>query len=181
MYFRTPPVRESTDDAQIDGHIYPVSAMIDGTLLDVLVDNNQVVQAGTVLGHIDPRFYQAALEKARGDLAEAIATGEGIPRRRCRSRRSIRSTQLSGAEAGVTEQNAKIATAQQEVYAAERTADHGAGACSRSAGQCGEGRQRSGAHEASGGEGRNLASAIRRRGGDGGHRSGSGGFGRRAR
>jgi membrane fusion protein (multidrug efflux system) len=117
QYFAYSAVRESTDDAQIDGHIYPVSAMVDGTMLDVLVDNNQVVQAGTVLGHIDPRFYQAALEKARGDLAEAMATGKerraGVPITSIDT-----STQLSGAEAGVAEQTAKIATAQQEVSSA---------------------------------------------------------------
>jgi membrane fusion protein (multidrug efflux system) len=109
--------RESTDDAQIDGHIYPVSAMIEGTILDVLVDNNQFVQAGTVLGHIDPRFYQAALEKARGDLSEATATVKeyraGVPIASINT-----ATQLSGAEAGVAEQNARIATAQQQVYEA---------------------------------------------------------------
>jgi len=116
-YLSYTAVRESTDDAQIDGHIYPVSAQIDGTLLDVLVDNNQFVKAGDVLGHIDARFYQAALEKARGDLAEAVATEKerraGVPIVSIDT-----STQLSGAEAGVTEQTAKIATAQQEVYAA---------------------------------------------------------------
>ena len=110
-------MRESTDDAQIDGHIYPVSAMIDGTVLDVLVDNNQFVQAGTILGHIDPRFYQAALDKARADLGEATATEKeyraGIPVTSITT-----STQLSGAEAGVAEQNARIATAQQQVYEA---------------------------------------------------------------
>ena len=117
MYWSYSSVRESTDDAQIDGHIYPVSAMVDGTLLDVLVDNNQFVQAGTVLGHIDPRFYQAALDKARGDVAESNATAKenraGVPITSIDT-----STQLSGAEAGVTEQTAKIATAQREVDAA---------------------------------------------------------------
>ena len=117
MYLSYASERESTDDAQIDGHIYPVSAMIDGTVLDVLFDNNQYVQAGTVLGHIDPRFYQAALEKARGDLAEANATEQeyraGVPITSINT-----TTQLSGAEAGVAEQSAKIATAQQQVYAA---------------------------------------------------------------
>ena len=115
MYYSYASVRESTDDAQIDGHIYPVSAMIDGTVLDVLVDNNQVVQAGTVLGHIDPRYYEAAVEKARGELAEAIATGKeyktGVPIMSIST-----TTQLSGAEAGVAEQEARIATAQQQVY-----------------------------------------------------------------
>lgn len=117
LYWSYSSVRESTDDAQIDGHIYPISALIDGTLLDVLVDNNQLVQAGTVLGHIDPRFYQAALDKARGDVGEAAANEKefrtGVPITSINT-----STQLSGAEAGVTEQTAKIATAQRQVDAA---------------------------------------------------------------
>jgi membrane fusion protein (multidrug efflux system) len=114
LYWQYSTVRESTDDAQIDGHIYPVSAMVEGTILDVLVDNNQRVKAGQVLGHIDPRFYQAALEKAKGDLAEAVANEKefrtGVPITSINT-----STQLSGAEAGVTEQNARIATAQEQV------------------------------------------------------------------
>jgi membrane fusion protein (multidrug efflux system) len=114
MYWSWASVRESTDDAQIDGHIYPVSAQIDGTMLDVLVENNQVVQAGTVLGHIDPRFLQAAVDKAQGDVSAAMATERadraGVPIVSINT-----SSQLSGAEAGVVEQTAKIATAQQQV------------------------------------------------------------------
>ena len=117
LYWSYASVRESTDDAQIDGHIYPISAMVDGTILAVLVDNNQYVEAGTVLARIDSKFYDAALEKAKGDLGEAIAnrkeTRAGVPITSIDT-----STQLSGAEAGVTEQTAKIATAQREVDAA---------------------------------------------------------------
>jgi len=116
-YYSYSSVRESTDDAQIDGHIYPVGAMVDGTLTEVLVDNNQFVQAGTVLARIDARTYQAALDKAKGDLAEAVATEKerrvGVPIVSIDT-----TTQASGAEAGVAEQTAKIATAQQEVSAA---------------------------------------------------------------
>src|SRR5579871_6406344 len=52
---------ESTDDAQIDGYIYPVSARVSGYVVHVLVDNNQVVQAGTVLVQLDPKDYQVAV------------------------------------------------------------------------------------------------------------------------
>ncbi|HEY2114026.1 MAG TPA: hypothetical protein VGJ51_03000, partial [Candidatus Angelobacter sp.] len=38
-------VRESTDDAQIDGHINPISPRVTGTVLNVLHDDNEVVQA----------------------------------------------------------------------------------------------------------------------------------------
>jgi len=117
QYLSYSEVRESTDDAQIDGHIYPVGAMIDGTITDVLVDNNQVVQAGAVLARIDPRIYQAAVEKAKADLAEAIAN-EKQSRVEVPITTIDTTTQTTGAEAGVAEQNAKIATAQQEVSAA---------------------------------------------------------------
>ena len=117
MYMSYAAVRESTDDAQIDGHIYPVSAMIEGTLTDVLVENNQFVQAGAVVAHIDPRYYQAAVDKAEGDLAVAMAIAKenrtGVPIATINT-----TTTLSGAEAAVAEQNAKIATAERQVAAA---------------------------------------------------------------
>jgi membrane fusion protein (multidrug efflux system) len=117
MYWSYASVHESTDDAQIDGHIYPVGAMVDGRISEVLVDNNQYVESGAILGRIDPSTYQAVLDKARGDLGEAEAVAKqnraGVPIVTVNT-----STQLTGAEAGVEEQNAKIATAQREVDAA---------------------------------------------------------------
>jgi membrane fusion protein (multidrug efflux system) len=66
--------RESTDDAQIDGHINPVSARVGGTVLKVTVADNQLVSAGTLLVQIDPRDYEVALARAEADLAEAEAS-----------------------------------------------------------------------------------------------------------
>src|SRR4051795_5117235 len=37
-------VRESTDDAQVDGHVVPISARINGTILSVLVNDNEPVK-----------------------------------------------------------------------------------------------------------------------------------------
>src|SRR6516164_472841 len=53
---------ESTDDAQIDGHINVVSSRISGTVryLNPEVENNQYVEAGTLLLELDPNDYQAA-------------------------------------------------------------------------------------------------------------------------
>jgi membrane fusion protein, multidrug efflux system len=71
----------STDDAYITGHIAPVSARVAGTVIEVLVDDNQDVKGGAVLVRLDPKDYQvalaqarAAVEAARGDLANASAT-----------------------------------------------------------------------------------------------------------
>ena len=56
---------ESTDDAEVDGHLMPLSARISGYVIKVNVDDNQYVTAGTVLAEIDPRDYQVALDQAK--------------------------------------------------------------------------------------------------------------------
>ena len=68
--------RESTDDAQIDGHINPVAAKVSGHVLAIKVEDNQFVKAGTVLVQIDAKDYLVALEKARADLAAAKTLSE---------------------------------------------------------------------------------------------------------
>ncbi len=65
---------ESTDDAQVDGHIDAVSARINGQVTEVLAEEEQVVKAGDVLVRIDPRDYQVAVARAEADLADAEAT-----------------------------------------------------------------------------------------------------------
>ena len=69
---------ESTDDAQVDVHLYPVSARISGYVIKVNVDDNQYVERGTVLVEIDPKDYQVAVDKARADLANAEATAQSL-------------------------------------------------------------------------------------------------------
>jgi membrane fusion protein, multidrug efflux system len=66
-------VRESTDDAQVDGHVVPISARISGTILAVLVNDNQPVKAGQDLVRLDPADYQVALSQAEAQLASAEA------------------------------------------------------------------------------------------------------------
>jgi membrane fusion protein, multidrug efflux system len=48
---------ESTDDAQIEGHLDLISPRISGTVayINPKVENNQVVAAGTLLLELDPR------------------------------------------------------------------------------------------------------------------------------
>ncbi len=74
---------ESTDDAQIDGNIYPVTSRIAGTIKAVYVDDNQTVKAGQLLAEIDPRDYQVALDQARASLKESqsqvIAARPNVP------------------------------------------------------------------------------------------------------
>lgn len=63
--------RESTDDAQIDGHINPIAAKVPGHVVSINVEDNQYVKAGTVIAEIDPNDYKIALERAKADLAAA--------------------------------------------------------------------------------------------------------------
>jgi hypothetical protein len=62
---------EWTDDAQIDGHINPISPRIDGTIVHVYVEDTYRVKKGDRLADIDPRDYQVALDQARANLAQA--------------------------------------------------------------------------------------------------------------
>lgn len=64
---------EDTDDAQVDGNLYQISARISGHVVKVYVDDNQAVQAGQLLAEIDPTDYQVALDQAQADLASAQA------------------------------------------------------------------------------------------------------------
>jgi membrane fusion protein (multidrug efflux system) len=75
--------RVSTDDAQVDGHITPLAAKVYGSVLQVLVNDNQSVKAGQVLVRLDPRDYQAKVDLARAALALAEAQAQaahvGVP------------------------------------------------------------------------------------------------------
>jgi membrane fusion protein (multidrug efflux system) len=66
--------RESTDDAQVDGHLVPISARVSGTVLEVLVKDNEQVKTGQTLVKLDPADYQVALAQAQAQLATAQAT-----------------------------------------------------------------------------------------------------------
>src|SRR5207244_13261520 len=65
---------ESTDDAQIDGHIHPVNAKVGGTVVSVSVKDNQPVEMGTVLVQLDARDFEIAVSRAEAEIAEAQAT-----------------------------------------------------------------------------------------------------------
>jgi membrane fusion protein (multidrug efflux system) len=69
---------ESTDDAQVDVHLYPVSARISGYVIRVNVDDNQWVEKGTLLVEIDPKDYEVAVAQAQANLANAEATAQSL-------------------------------------------------------------------------------------------------------
>src|ERR1700752_3042625 len=69
---------ESTDDAQADVHLYPVSARVSGYVVRVNVDDNQWVEKNTVLVEIDPKDYEVAVAQAQANLANAEATARSL-------------------------------------------------------------------------------------------------------
>jgi len=113
---------ESTDDAQIDGHVNTISARVSGNVIQVLTDDEKYVKAGDVLVRIDPQDYQVAIAKAEADLADAEAALQGsrvdIP---------ITSTntasQLTTARSGRADADAALVGAQRQLNAAQARVD----------------------------------------------------------
>ena len=65
--------RETTDDAQVDGHVVPISPRINGTVISVLVNDNQVVTAGSELLKLDPADLQVDFDQAKANVTAAEA------------------------------------------------------------------------------------------------------------
>jgi membrane fusion protein (multidrug efflux system) len=78
LFWRYLSSYESTDDAQVDVHLYPVSARVSGYVIEVNVEDNQYVQKGTVLAEIDPKDYEVAVAQAAANLASAEATAQSL-------------------------------------------------------------------------------------------------------
>jgi membrane fusion protein, multidrug efflux system len=60
-----------TDDAEVDGHLDPISTRVNDTVVHVYVENTYHVKAGQTLVDLDPRDYQVAVENAEANLAQA--------------------------------------------------------------------------------------------------------------
>jgi len=108
---------ESTDDAQVDVHLYPVSARISGYVIRVNVNDNQWVNQGDVLVEIDPTDYQVGLAQAQANLANAEATAKSlnitVPITSVNT-----ASQLQFAASGVEDARAAISAAEKQLAAA---------------------------------------------------------------
>src|SRR5216683_222163 len=108
---------ESTDDAQIDGHLNAISARVSGHVVKLLVNDNQYVEAGTPLVEIDPRDYEVAVARAKAAYQDALATAEStqvnVPITTVNT-----GSQLSAAQAEVESGRAGVAMARQQLEAA---------------------------------------------------------------
>jgi membrane fusion protein (multidrug efflux system) len=109
---------ESTDDAQVVGHLNPMSARVPGQVEEVLIHDNQYVAAGTPLVRIDPRDYQIAVNRARADFDDAVALAQAA-RVNVPVTTETTGGQLSAAQADVQSAQEGIAVARQQVDAAQ--------------------------------------------------------------
>src|ERR1700735_5572357 len=116
---------ESTDDAEVDGHLMPLSARITGYVVKVNVDDNQYVDAGTVLAEIDPRDYQVALDQANAALADAQATAQAlninVPIASVNSDSQVSATgaDVENARAGISVRQAQFSAAKSQLDQAQ--------------------------------------------------------------
>jgi membrane fusion protein (multidrug efflux system) len=108
---------ESTDDAQADVHLYPVSARVAGYVVHVNVDDNQWVEEGTVLVEIDPKDYEVAVAQAQANLSNAEATAQSlnitVPITSVNS-----SSQLTSTESDIENTKAGVIAAEKQLNAA---------------------------------------------------------------
>ncbi len=118
LWWRLTTGHVSTDDAQVDAPVTPIAARVGGHVLRVAVNDNQLVEAGTVLAEIDPRDFQVAVNKARAELADAEATAiaaqSNVP-----ITSTTASSNMSTAQSGVDQARSGADAAAKEVEVAK--------------------------------------------------------------
>jgi membrane fusion protein (multidrug efflux system) len=114
LYSRT---YESTDDAQVDGHVNGITSRIDGVIKAIYVEENQSIQAGQLVAEMDPRDYEVALEQAQAQFlkaqADLRAENPNIP-----ITQSSSQTNVSTSQSEVLNAEAAVAAAERDQAAA---------------------------------------------------------------
>jgi membrane fusion protein, multidrug efflux system len=116
---------ESTDDAQVSGHLNGITARVDGTVTAVHVEENQTVQAGQLIAELDSRDFEVALEQARAQLLKAQADLQGgtpaVAITQTTSRTDVTTTEsdTAGAQAALASAEQTYAAAQAQLQQAD--------------------------------------------------------------
>jgi membrane fusion protein (multidrug efflux system) len=116
---------EGTDDAQVDVHLYPVSARISGYVQAVQVGDNQYVEEGATLVEIDPKDYQVAVARAQANLETAEASARAlnidvpISSVDTTSQLKYTSSDIENAKAAIAAGEKQVAAAQARIREAE--------------------------------------------------------------
>ena len=119
---------EDTDDAQVDGNLYQVSARVAGQVVKVDVEEEQMVHAGDPIAEVDPADFQVALQQAQANLADAQAEYEqakvNVPITSVTTRTQVLTSgsDVQSAVAAVQQANAQAQAAQSRIDQAKATA-----------------------------------------------------------
>jgi membrane fusion protein, multidrug efflux system len=104
---------ESTDDAQVDGHLNPIASRIAGTVKAVYVEDNQFVKAGQPLVDLDTTDAEITLAQSQAQLDQSIGQLRGeqpnVP-----ITITSNATDTATAKSEVANADASLASAQQE-------------------------------------------------------------------
>jgi len=114
--------RQSTNDAYVSADYTVVAPKVAGFIKEVLVEDNQQVQAGQLLATLDDRDYQAALDAAQAQLLVARAQSADA-----RATLERQAALIAQADAAVKAAQAEAAFADHEVTRYSRLAEQGAG------------------------------------------------------
>ena len=121
--------KETTDDAQVEGHVVSVAPRITGNIARVLVRDNQQVKQGDVLVELDDHDVSTRLASAHADWAAAKAqlhaarTQLAVISKSAASDLVVARAGVAQASANQNSSRASIDQAQAEVTAAEARAE----------------------------------------------------------
>jgi membrane fusion protein, multidrug efflux system len=101
---------QSTDDAYVEGEITGLSAKISGHVVEILVADNQRVQAGDVLLRIDPRDFQARRQEAQALVAARLGTLQQLD-----DRIAVQQALMQQARAGISAAEADLKRSQADL------------------------------------------------------------------
>ncbi len=87
--------RQSTADAYVTGHVHPIAARVTGTVIEVLIDDNQHVHAGDVLVRLDPEDFRVRKQLAEAQIAQAQAQLAAAQSQAAQARASIASSRAN--------------------------------------------------------------------------------------
>jgi membrane fusion protein, multidrug efflux system len=128
-YWQYASTHQGTDNAIVAGHINQVSSKIPGTVGEVLVNDNQVVQQGQLLVKLDPRDYQNKVQQAKASLqaaqrqAQAAAANIGLASQTTNAKTAQAQGDVSGAIASISTAQATVQEAQAGIPAAQASVD----------------------------------------------------------
>lgn len=105
---------ETTDNAYIESDIAAVSPKIEGYVAEILVDDNQAVQAGQVLAVIDDFDFAARVDRAYAAVEAQRAAVDGMG-----NQIAFQTSLVAQASATIASAEAKLARARQDFARAE--------------------------------------------------------------